>query len=302
MSARALVFIVIALVMAGATAMIARNYLSSERAELSAQATPVPQQVTKNVLVATVELPAGSFVKPEHVRWQSWPETALNDSYLIEGIAKPEDVVGSVVRRGIVAGEPVTSGRIVRPGDRGFLAAVLQPGMRAVSMAVNATSGIAGLVFPGDRVDIILTQSIPTGGSEPRMASETVLENVRVLAIDQVLNDQSGEPTLGKNATVEVTPKQAEVVAVVSDMGKLSLSLRSLARPLTGEDALDPTETVENSPEPWRGETYTWDSDASLVLAGRRPARSGGGGGGGGYKVLVFQGGKAEQVSLGGGQ
>ena len=301
MSARALVFIVIALVMAGATAMIARNWLSSERAEFSAQAKPAPQQVTKNVLVATVELPAGSFVKAEHVRWQSWPETALNDSYLIEGIAKPEDVVGSVVRRGIVAGEPVTSGRIVRPGDRGFLAAVLQPGMRAVSVAVNATSGIAGLVFPGDRVDIILTQSIPTGGSEPRLASETVLENVRVLAIDQVLNDQSGEPTLGKNATVEVTPKQAEVVAVVSDMGKLSLSLRSLARPAEGEDALDPTETVDNAPEPWRGETYTWDSDASLVLAGRRPARAGGGGGGG-YKVLVFQGGKAEQVSLGGGQ
>ena len=153
MSARALVFIVIALVMAGATAMIARNWLSSERAEFSAQAKPAPLQVTKNVLVATVELPAGSFVKAEHVRWQSWPETALNDSYLIEGIAKPEDVVGSVVRRGIVAGEPVTSGRIVRPGDRGFLAAVLQPGMRAVSVAVNATSGIAGLVFPGDRVD-----------------------------------------------------------------------------------------------------------------------------------------------------
>ena len=301
MSARALVFVVIALVMAGATAMIARNWLSSERAELSAEARPAPQQVTKNVLVATVEMPAGSFVKAEHVRWQSWPETALNDSYLIEGISKPEDVVGSVVRRGIVAGEPVTSGRIVRPGDRGFLAAVLQPGMRAVAIGVNPTSGIAGLVFPGDRVDIILTQSIPTGGSEPRMASETVLENVRVLAIDQVLNDQSGEPTLGKNATIEVTPKQAEIIAVVSDMGKLSLSLRSLARPAEGEDALDPAETVENSPEPWRGETYTWDSDASLVLAGRRPARSGGGGGGG-YKVFVFQGGKAEEVSLGGGQ
>ncbi len=297
MSARALVFVVIALVMAGATAMIARNWLSSERAEQTAQATPAPQQITKNVLVATTDLPAGSFVKAEHVRWQPWPEDALNNSYLIEGVAKPEDVVGAVVRRGIVAGEPVTTGRIVRPGDRGFLAAVLQPGMRAVSVAVNATSGIAGLVFPGDRVDIILTQTIPTGG-DPRMASETVLENVRVLAIDQVLSDQAGEPTLGKNTTIEVTPKQAEVVAVVSDMGRLSLSLRSLARPASGEDALDPAETVDNLPEPWRGETYTWDTDASLVLAGRRTPR----GGGGGHKVLVFQGGKAESVSLGGGQ
>ena len=299
MSARALVFVVIALVMAGATAMFARSYLSAERADLSAQATPAPKQITKNVLVATADLPAGSFVKAEHVRWQAWPEDAVNDTYLIEGVAKSEDVVGAVVRRGIIGGEPVTGGRIVRPGDRGFLAAVLQPGMRAVAIGVNPTSGIAGLVFPGDRVDIILTQAVPTGGSDPRMASETVLENVRVLAIDQVLNDQSGEPTLGKNATIEVTPKQAEVVAVVSDMGKLSLSLRSLARPATGEDALDPAETVDNSPEPWRGETYTWDTDASLVLHARRPR---GGGGGGGYNVLVFQGGKAENVSLGGGQ
>jgi pilus assembly protein CpaB len=298
MSARALVFVVIALVMAGATAMFAKNWLSSERAGMSVQATPAPKQITKNVLVATSDLPAGSFIKAEQVRWQPWPEDAVNDSYLIEGVAKPEDVVGAVVRRGIIGGEPVTGGRIVRPGDRGFLAAVLQPGMRAVAIAVNPTSGIAGLVFPGDRVDIILTQAVPTGGSDPRMASETVLENVRVLAIDQVLNDQSGEPTLGKNATIEVTPKQAEVVAVVSDMGKLSLSLRSLARPTTGEDALDPAETVDNSPEPWRGETYTWDTDASLVLAGRRAPR----GGGGGYKVLVFQGGKGQEVSLGGGQ
>lgn len=301
MSARALIFVVIALVMAGATAMFAHNWLSSERARSTAQATPAPQQITKNVLVAATDMPAGSFVKAEHVRWQAWPEDAVNDTYMIEGIAKPEDVVGSVVRRGIVGGEPVTGGRIVRPGDRGFLAAVLQPGMRAVAIGVNPTSGIAGLVFPGDRVDIILTQTIPTAGSEPRMASETVLENVRVLAIDQILNDQSGEPTLGKNATIEVTPKQAEVVAVVSDMGKLSLSLRSLARPATGEDALAPAETVENSPEPWRGETYTWDSEASLVLAGRRAPKAGGGGGGG-YKVLVFQGGKSQEVSLGGGQ
>ena len=296
MSARALVFVLIAIVMAGATAMIARNWLSSERADLSAQATPAPPQAVKNVLVATSDLPAGSFVKAEHVRWQPWPEGALNDSYLVEGAVKPEDVVGAVVRRGIVAGEPVTNGRIVRPGDRGFLAAVLQPGMRAVSVAVNATSGIAGLVFPGDRVDIILTQTIPTG-RDPRIASETVLENVRVLAIDQVLNDQSGEPTLGKNATIEVTPKQAEVVAVVSDMGRLSLSLRSLARPATGGDALDPTETVDNSPEPWRGETYTWDTEASRALAARGGARTSGGG----FNVTVFHGGKVEEVKLGGG-
>ena len=141
MSARALVFIVIALVMAGATAMIARNYLSSERAELSAQATPVPQQVTKNVLVATVELPAGSFVKPEHVRWQSWPETALNDSYLIEGIAKPEDVVGSVVRRGIVSLDLAQVAAAVGLPEDSFAEGITRQSAEAVANAARALTG-----------------------------------------------------------------------------------------------------------------------------------------------------------------
>jgi len=294
MSARALIFVIVALLMAGTTAYVARSWLSSERAA-SAQAKQTPLQVTKNILVAAADLPAGTFLKTEHVRWQAWPDNAVSDAYLVEGTAKPADVIGAVVRRGIVTGEPITNGRIVRPGDRGFLAAVLQPGMRAVSVAVNATSGIAGLVFPGDRVDILLTQTVP--GSTDRRASETVLENVRVLAIDQVLNDQAGEPTLGKNATIEVTPKQAEMIAVISDMGKISLSLRSLGRPTAGEGANEPTETADSSPEPWRGETFTWDSDASRVLSGRRSAK---GPAATGYKVTVVQGGKAEQVTFGG--
>ena len=296
MSARAIVFVVVALLMAGATALVARSYLTTERTQTTAEAKPAPQQITKNVLVAAVELPAGTFIKAEQVRWQAWPQEAVTDTYLVESTAKPEDVIGAVVRRGIVSGEPVTTGRIVRPGDRGFLAAVLQPGMRAVSMGVNATSGVAGLVFPGDRVDILLTQNVATGNSDPRLASETVLENVRVLAIDQILNDQSGEPMLGKTVTIEVTPKQAEMVAVVTDLGRLSMSLRSLGRPSTGEDADDPLETADNSPEPWRGETFTWDSEASLVLSKRGAPR----GGGGGYKVLVVNGSKAEEVKLGG--
>ena len=301
MSARALIFVVVALVMAGSYGHdCAQLSLVGASAALRASEARAATSHKKRD-GRRHQFPAGSFVKPEHVRWQAWPEEAVGDSYLLEGTAKPEDIVGAVVRRGIAAGEPVTNGRIVRPGDRGFLAAVLQPGMRAISVSVNPTTGIAGLVFPGDRVDLLLTQTIPSGNT-PRMASETVLENVRVLAIDQVLNDQSGEPTLGKNTTIEVTPKQAEVVAVASDLGKLSLSLRSLARPATGKDALDPAELVDELPEPWRGETYTWDSEASRVLASRHAPRAGGGGGGGGYKVVVFHGGKAEEVSVGGGQ
>ena len=291
MSGRAIVFIVLALVLAGITAFVARGYLSAERAELSAQAKPAQMISMKNVLVAATELPSGTFLKPEHVRWQPWPEEVVNETYMIEGVNKQEDVIGAVVRRGIAVGEPLTAGRIVRPGDRGFLAAVLEPGMRAVSIAVNATSGIAGLVFPGDRVDIILTHVIVNKEQDQeRRASETVLENVRVLAIDQMLNDQTGEPTLGKNTTVEVTPKQAEMVALISDMGKLSLSLRSLGRPENGDQADDPVETATESPEPWRGETYTWDSDASRVLWRRA----------GGYKVSVVNGDKAEDVQIGG--
>jgi pilus assembly protein CpaB len=182
----------------------------------------------------------------------------------------PRSLIGTVVRLPIAAGQPITSSRIVRPGEQGFLAAALKPGMRAISVAISDTSGIAGLVFPGDRVDLLLTHDIEAvgGGTSKRHVSETVLENIRILAIDQSLNHQvdekgTGPAMVAKTATIEVSPKQAEMVAVAGTLGLLSLSLRSLASPDGGTTVTD----IRDIPDPERGTTFTLDTDVSRVLA-----------------------------------
>jgi pilus assembly protein CpaB len=139
-----------------------------------------------------------------------------------------------VVRYAITAGQPVTRGSLVGPNDRGFLAAALGAGMRAVTVPVNVSSGVAGFVFPGDHVDMVLTQSVQGGGEGPPLkVSETIIRNLRVLATDQRITDKDDD---GKtqvkvfaNVTFEVTPKIAEKIAVAQSLGTLSLSLRSLA-------------------------------------------------------------------------
>src|SRR5215831_2349787 len=121
--------------MAGATALLVRGWLEAQRAAMTPPpAAPAPvAQRGPEVLVAKVDLPVGSFIRPEHLRWQAWPEGSLAPTYVLQGRRPLEDFVGAVVRNPISAGEPVTEGRVVVPGNSGFLAAVLQPGMRAVS-------------------------------------------------------------------------------------------------------------------------------------------------------------------------
>ena len=145
----------------------------------------------------------------------------------MKGKASEKDLAGTVVRAHLYAGEPITTSRVVHPGEQGFLAAVLDPGKRAVAIPVDGTSGVAGFVFPGDYVDVILTikrtvTAEGTEGGETRQFSETLLTDVRVLAIDQTLDNESGGAKVGKNATLEVSPKQAERVALALDMGTLS--------------------------------------------------------------------------------
>jgi pilus assembly protein CpaB len=314
MNIRTIVLAVAALLVAGVTAMFVRSWLSTGQ---NNQADAV--QAAKpafSVLVAKTDLPAGAFIKGEDLRWQPWPNDSVDPSYVLEDKGDIKSFAGAVVRRGIAAGEPITPARVAKPGDRGFLAVVLKPGMRAVSVGISATSGIAGLIFPGDRVDIILTQTLPgAGGGLPLRASETVLENVRILALDQKLSDQQqDEPAvLASTATIEVTPKQAEMIAVVTELGRLSLSLRSLATDAeeavatagaeadlnaelaqSGEQGTGPTESinVNDIAEPSRGETFTLDNEVSRLIGGSSGAAN--------QTVLVFHGSAQQQVSVGG--
>jgi len=235
MDVRKIILLVGALLVAGVTAFFARTmFIGAATPEAVAQA---PVQQGPEVLVATRTLPVGTIIDAEALRYQVWPEGLVQPAYFIrngEG-GDPQDLIGTVVRNEIAAGQPLTQGAIVRPGDRGFLAAALGPGMRAITVSVSATSGVAGFVFPGDRVDLVLTQEVAgTEEGEPSLkVSETVIRNIRVLAVDQRINsrDENGNQVATPTSTVtfEATPRIAEKIMVAQTIGQLSLSLRGLA-------------------------------------------------------------------------
>ncbi len=266
MSARSILLIAAALLLTVGTIFVARAWLDSQRVQVTSEAPAPVKEEAIRVLVAEVDLPAGTFLKEEHLRWQAWPQVNIPENYFIQAATTPDDLFGAVIRRGIAAGEPITRSRINKPGERGFLAAVLLPGYRAMSMKVGADSGVAGLVFPGDRVDIILTHAIKKDGEAEHRASETILKNVRVLALDRRTNDETGQPKLAKTATLELTPKQVEILTVSRELGRLSLSLRALAKNEAELERLANSEEPLEEPEPTTGKTYTWDSEASVLV------------------------------------
>jgi pilus assembly protein CpaB len=232
MDVRRLALLMGAAVVAIVTALMAKSMFTRSAAP-QVQAAPVVP-VGPEVLVATRSLPVGTIIQQDAFKFKPWPKELVQNAYYIKGDTKPEKLFGAVVRSDITIGQPVTQGALVQPGERGFLAAALGPGMRAVTVPVSATSGVAGFIFPGDRVDIVLTHSVVGGGSGlPLKVSETIIRNIRVLATDQRTNSKNEE---GKtevktfsNVTLETTPKISEKIAVAGQLGSLSLSLRSIA-------------------------------------------------------------------------
>ena len=232
MDKKKLMLLLGALVIAIGTAMAARSLIIGASAPAADAASQVPKG--PKVLVAQRALPVGTIITADSVAFQLWPKEMVQDAYFIDGEADMNKLLGTVVRYPITAGQPVTQGGLVAPGDRGFLAAALGAGMRAVTIPVSAKTGVGGFVFPGDHVDLLLTQTVPAADTgQPLKATETFLRNVRVLA-----TDQSTETTVEEGKTVvhtfqtvtlEVTPKMAEKIEVAETVGTLSLALRSLA-------------------------------------------------------------------------
>ena len=189
----------------------------------------------------------------------------------LSGAGPKAGFVGAVVREPFLAGEPIVEGKLVRAGESGYMAVVLQPGMRAMAVAVTVETGAGGFILPGDRVDVILAAQVNTENDTegtPRKAysSATVLRNIKVLAIDQATKPENGATTVvGATATLEVGPREAEALALAKTLGDLSLTLRSYA------DAQGPSGLGED------------------VLAAQRRGASGNAGGG----VRVFRNGQA---------
>ncbi len=235
MDAKKIVLLVVALIVAGGTAFMARSLFTKSGAPQVQAAAMAVQQDGPQILVATRALPVGTIIEADSFRYQPWPKELVENAYYLKGEAEPASLTGTVVRNAVTAGQPVTKGALVKPGDRGFLAAALGPGMRAVTVSVSQSpaNGVAGFVFPGDRIDLVLTQTVEGGDGPALKASETIVRNLRVLATDQRTTSEDSEGKLEVKAfntvTLEATPRIAEKIAVAQKVGDLSLSLRSLA-------------------------------------------------------------------------
>jgi len=288
------VFIGVALLVAGLAAFLAKVYLTQQGAPQAVEEAAAPQKPRGlvQILVAAHDIAPGTVLAETDMRWADWPEAAINEHYIVnkddnagtaaqaaaasglavEGAAAPDaqdnkaatlqqdagqqtspqavqteppsrQPAGSIARRAILAGEPIAIDSFVRPGDRGVAAAIVNPGMRAISVPISTESAAAGFIVPGDHVDVVLTSNIRQAMADQleqgqksnvlvSYAAETILRDVRVLAIDQKLARaaEDGPAVIGKTAMLEVTPKDAEKLEAASMLGKLSLILRSMIK------------------------------------------------------------------------
>jgi len=231
MDRKKLVLLVGAAIVAIGTALLARSMFAGASAPQAAAAQVEPQG--PKVLVAQRALPTGTIITADAIGYQRWPEELVKDAYFLDGEADISKLIGTVVRHPVTAGEPVTQGSLVSPGDRGFLAAALSPGMRAVTVPVDAKSGVAGFVFPGDRVDMVLTQTVNGSDGTNLKASETIIRNLRVLATDQSTEQETVDGVTQVKAfstvTLEATPTIVEKITVAQTIGTLSLTLRAIS-------------------------------------------------------------------------
>lgn len=235
MDSRKVILMVGALVVAAITAFFARTLIAGAAAPQAVAVTAAQPVIDgPEVLVATRALPVGTILDATALRFQPWPKELVDGAYYLKAQTNLQSLQGTVVRNAITAGQPITQGALVKPGDRGFLAAALGPGMRAVTVPVSTQAAVGGFVFPGDRIDLVLTQSVDGNGGPALKTSETFLRNVRVLATDQRTDkgvDEAGKTQVQTFSTVtlEATPKMAEQIAVAQTVGSISLSLRSIA-------------------------------------------------------------------------
>jgi len=211
-----------------------------------------PANDGEKVLAAKVDLQPGSFiVVATHIDFVDMDAKNIKPNYLQKKNVNLADIEGAVVRNYTKAGEPIEKDSIVTPKEGGFFSAILAPGMRAVSVGVDVVSANAGFIFPGDKVDLLLTHAVDSGDGRKNYATETFVEDIRVLAIDQQVINPEKKALVPKTVTLEVTPKQAEKILVAQELGKISLILRS-----SGSVTFNNVTDVKT-------ETYTRDNEVS---------------------------------------
>jgi pilus assembly protein CpaB len=230
------IVLALALVAALGAALIARAIVSGtpqiQRVETTVGAT--------DVLVAATNIGLGDRVRSSDLKWQQWPVEGITPGLITKESQAdaPAKLSGAVARASFIAGEPIKEQKLIKISQGGVMAAILPAGMRAISTPIREETAAGGFILPNDRVDVILSHKMRVGRKD-KPVSEAVLRNVRVLAIGQVLENKDGEKVVtGKTATLELTPRQTEVLTLAQSMGEISLSLRSLADVNSGQGEL----------------------------------------------------------------
>jgi pilus assembly protein CpaB len=210
-------------------------YLASGSDSKPPPTEPVAQLQTVDVLVAKSDIGLGQTVGADDLQWQTWPAATASNSFIRRN-ERPDattQVIGSIAREPFIAGEPIREPKLVKANGSGFMAAILPAGMRAISTEISPETGAGGFILPNDRVDVILSKhekNPDRSGPADIINSEIILQNVRVLAIDQAPKEKDGQNTVvGRTVTLELKPEQAETLARARQTGTLALALRSIA-------------------------------------------------------------------------
>jgi pilus assembly protein CpaB len=226
---------IIVLIIALGAGGIAAYLASGSDNHTSAPIIPAVQLQTVDVLVAKSDIGLGQSVKPDDLQWQAWPAATASNIFVRRG-DRPNaatEIVGEIARAPFISGEPIREQKLVKADGSGFMAAILPTGMRAVSTEITPETGAGGFILPNDRIDVILSRhekNPDRQGAPDSVRSETVLTNIRVLAIDQAPKEKDGQTTVvGRTVTLELKPEQAETLARARQTGTLSLALRSIA-------------------------------------------------------------------------
>ncbi len=275
-SALRLSVIMVLLLASAALGLIAYNASLPKPVAQVAQNIPAPP--ASGYLVAAHPLPAGTLARDEDFEVRSAPSGDLPSGAILDTPAARAGLRGSLVRRFLDAGAAVTSEDVLRPRDRGFLASVLAPDTRAVSIKVDAESGVSGLIWPGDYVDVVLTQTSDKADAAHRALSEVVLRNVRIIAIDQdfvqgAKDNKDNNAAVSKDThsvSLQLAPEQVQKIAVAKDLGKLSLAIRATEEKRTAED-LGTTFGCDVSPEIARQSAIASQSATVVVYGGDKP-------------------------------
>jgi pilus assembly protein CpaB len=237
MSPRQIIILGVALLAALGALFIVRGMANRQPQQTAA---PVVAVQGPRVLVASKDVATGATLQTTDLEWRIWSESAMSANFIkdADSAGALEELTGAVARQDLLAGEPIVRSRVVKPGEQGFMAAILTPGYRAVAVPISEETAAAGFILPNDRVDVIVTRKVTLldalggGGGGEETRSGIALENVRVLSIDQTFKMEKGSEakTLeGSVALLELSPRDSEMLAMADQMGEISLALRPVA-------------------------------------------------------------------------